>query len=329
MPVSESTSTTQEPKPAPVVIADADQEGFAAPLWDDTEYGEEPFLSTMVEIAGTGAEWVTLVPTWYQDAFDSSEVYAERPGRTATDESLVASIAHAKALGLKVMLKPHIDLVEGGARLDIVPTSPEGWFDSYGDVIVGYARLAEQNDVDQFVVGTELAGVSSESEPWRDLIRRVRQEFTGSLTYAANHDEFVQVEFWDVLDFVGVDAYFPLADQPTTDVDRLVAAWESIVPELAAEAGEFDRQIVFVEVGYPSQQGATVRPFDPFGSTMVSNEEQEAALIAMLSAVDGQPWFGGFHWWMWFADEDPGERALGYMPQGKPIEAILRSRWSE
>jgi len=325
-PAPSSPSATTQVS-APQVSADPDQEGYAAPIWDDFDYGEAAFGSDLADIAATGAEWVTLVPTWYQSSPESSVIYPERPGRTATDEALVAAIVEAQALGLEVMLKPHVDLVDGGYRGGIEPASTQQWFESYGEVIVGYARLAEQHDIPQFVVGTELAGTSSDTAPWRDLIAGVRQVFSGSLTYAANHDEFPNVQFWDDLDFIGVDAYFPLAEQPTTDLGRLTVAWDPIIDELGKVARAFERSIVFTEVGYPSQEGASVQPYNPSLSTVVSNDEQEAALRAMLSSVDGQTWFGGFHWWMWFTGESPGERALGYMPQGKPAGAILMDRW--
>lgn len=322
-----STSRTSVAAPPPMVLADANQEGFAAPMWDDGAYGEPAFVETIVELADTGAEWVTLVPTWYQTAPESSIVYPERPGRTATDEALIAAITSSRGLGLQVMLKPHVDVTDGGSRLRIDPADHEQWFDSYGQVIVAYARLAQEHDVSQFVVGTELAGISDETDLWRDLIESVRQVYSGPLTYAANHDEYLGVRFWDVLDFVGVDAYFPLADEPTSDATTLVEAWEPIVADLRELSGETGRSIVFTEVGYPSQDGAVTAPFDPHRSTVVSAEEQDAALRAMLAAFEDQPWFGGFHWWMWFEESSEEAHALGYSPQGKPSEATLRDRW--
>ena len=81
------------------------------------------------------------------------------------------------------------------------------------------------------------------------------------------------------------------------------------------------------EFGYPSQEGATTAPFDPNISDVVSEDEREAALIAMLDAVGDQPWFGGFHWWMWYEESSESLQALGYSPKGKPAETVLRDRW--
>lgn len=323
LPSSSTTVTISQP----VVAVDSVQEGFAAPIWDDSEYGEPAFIETLSDLAATGAEWVTLVPTWYQTAPESSVVYAERPGRTTTDEALIAAIEAARELGLELMLKPHVDVADGGSRLGIDPTDRDQWFESYAEVIVGYARLAEQHGVSQFVVGTELAGTSADTDDWRALIEQVREVYSGGVTYAANHDEYQDVQFWDALDFIGIDAYFPLADEPTSDVAELRGAWDVIVGDLATFAETVDRSIVFTEVGYPSQEGAVTAPFNVDQSTVVSDEEQEAALSAMLGAVDGQAWFGGFHWWMWFEEDSETEHDLGYTPEGKPAETVLRSRW--
>jgi hypothetical protein len=304
------------------------QTGVSAPIWDDSAYGETQFVSTLSDIAAAGAQWVTFIPTWYQLEETSSTIYAETPGRTTTDAALVAAIREAVALGLEVTLKPHVDLVEGGSRTSIDPAAEDEWFESYTEMISNYARMAESEGVGQFVVGTELGGTSNDATAWREVIAEVREVFSGPVTYAANHDEFESVEFWDALDFIGIDAYFPLAETATSDIAALTAAWQPIVDRIGGVAAEFGRLVVFTEIGYPSQEGATVEPFNPFYSDVASEEEQAAALQAMLDSVRGQAWFGGFHWWMWFVEDSPEEAALGYMPEGKLAGALLEEYWA-
>ena len=48
------------------------------------------------------------------------------------------------------------------------------------------------------------------SSHWRDIIKETREIFEGQLTYAANFDNYMFVDFWDDLDFMGINAYFPL-----------------------------------------------------------------------------------------------------------------------
>ncbi|MEM6723389.1 MAG: hypothetical protein AAF598_05080, partial [Bacteroidota bacterium] len=47
---------------------------------------------------------------------------------------------------------------------------------------------------------------------WRTIIRSARQHYTGELTLAANFDNYREISFWDELDFIGINAYFPLRE---------------------------------------------------------------------------------------------------------------------
>jgi hypothetical protein len=189
--------------------------------------------------------------------------------------------------------------------------------------------MAEEEGVEQFVVGTELGGTSGNQSAWREVIAGVREVYSRPITYAANHDEYEEIAFWDALDFIGVDAYFPLSEVPTTVISDLARAWEPIVADMAEIAQLQGRRIVFTEVGYPSQEGATVQPYNPSHSEVVSESEQAAAVEALVTAVAGEPWFGGFHWWMWFAESTDSAAALSYMPNGKPAGDILEAYWAE
>ena len=69
---------------------------------------------------------------------------------------------------------------------------------------------------------------------WRKLIARVRQHYRGPLTYAANFDQYNTVGFWDALDVVGVNAYFPLRDRLEHEGGRklkeeLTAGWTGVL----------------------------------------------------------------------------------------------------
>ncbi len=322
------TTTTTEPSPEPAEVeAQLPQSGASAPVWDDEIYGTEDYAELIARLADAGAPWVSVIPTWYQDGLESSSIYRETGGRTATDESLVTAIEEAHSLGMQVILKPHVDVVGGGSRISIEPADIDEWFASYREMILHYAAMADAHGVAQFVVGTELRGTSGHEAQWREVIADVREVYSGPITYAANHDEFTDVAFWDALDLIGVDAYFPLSEISTSIISDLRRSWDPIVESLGAVAEHFGRSVVFTEIGYPSQQGATIEPYNPNFSDVVSEEEQAAALQAMIESLEPQPWFGGFHWWMWFED-DPDHVALGYMPEGKLAGAILEDYWA-
>ena len=53
--------------------------------------------------------------------------------------------------------------------------------------------------------------MTSDAEPWQEITSLVRGKYGAPLTYAANWDEVEQVQFFDSLDLIGVDAYYPLS----------------------------------------------------------------------------------------------------------------------
>ena len=96
---------------------------------------------------------------------------------------------------------------------------------------------------------------------WRALIQEVRQRYDGPLTYGANFDQFDRVGFWDDLDALSVNAYFPLSlygasrgERRTTMAER----WRQIGEQLTATA---DLPLVMLELGWTRSAGSTVRPY--------------------------------------------------------------------
>ncbi|WP_431045679.1 glycoside hydrolase family 113 [Streptomyces sp. P1-3] len=301
--------------------------GITLPAWSTDDYDRPEARRYLRQIADTGAGWVVFTPTWYQDGPRRSAMHTTE--ETASDRSVRRIVGLAHAAGLKVMLKPHVDLVDGGDRAGIRPTDTDAWFTAYERFITHYAELAEEMGVERFAVGTELAGTSRDRRRWTEVISSVRGTYRGPLTYAANYDEYRRIRFWSSLDTIGIDAYWPLTETATTDPDRLAEGWRPIVTELAAFARRQDREILFTEAGYVSQRGSTTAPYSWTVSQRAAVSEQSAAYEALLTAFDGRPWWAGVCWWMW--DDWPGSgetaRRLAYTPHGKPAEDVLRRWW--
>ncbi|KUJ67718.1 hypothetical protein ACZ90_26010 [Streptomyces albus subsp. albus] len=303
--------------------------GITLPAWNTDDYDRPEAPRYLRQIADTGARWVVFTPTWYQDGTRRSTMHTTE--ETASDRSLRRIIGLAHTTGLKVLLKPHVDLVDGGDRAEIRPDDRDAWFGAYRRFITHYAELAEESGVERFAVGTELAGTSGDRERWRRVIGAVRETYRGPLTYAANYDEYARIRFWSSLDLIGIDAYWPLTESATTDPARLAAGWRKVVGELAAFSQRQHRRILFTEAGYVSQRGSTTAPYSWTVSKRAADEEQSAAYQALLTAFDKQPWWAGVCWWMWDDWPDSGETParLAYTPHGKPAEQVLRRWWRQ
>jgi len=300
-----------------------DQRGVALPRWNHRAYADPDLEADLDALVELGVTHVEIIPTWYQtDPEAPPTIEPGVSGRTASDDSMRQAIDAAHDRGLAVVLKPHIDLTSGAPRNEIDPSDEQAWFDTYIEMTSQYGRRAEETGVEQFIVGTELSGTSKATASWKTVIDRLRRVYSGPVGYAANFDEYQQVKFWDAVDFIGIDAYWPLAEASTDDLATLMAAWSPIRAELTEMAARWNRPIIFTEAGYGSYAGATVTPF--FGSAGPESEaEQAAAYEALLATFSNQEWFGGVYWWMWFATGD-----VGYSPEDKQAEAVLRKHWA-
>ncbi|MEM6453931.1 MAG: hypothetical protein AAF772_02440 [Acidobacteriota bacterium] len=116
---------------------------------------------------------------------------------------------------------------------------------------------------------------------WRMLIERTRAIYRGPLTFAANHDAYADMGFWDALDWMGINAYFPLRaglDAPLR-VDALTDAWRTVFDAVAAFRADRDLTlpILFTELGYTLRRGTTVAPWSDAGFVPVWAEDGDPA----------------------------------------------------
>jgi len=299
------------------------------PTWERHGYRDPDTVPALHELAALGANWVQLVPTWYQPTRTSNAL--QPTGATVADEELRAVVEAAHDAGLQVLLKPHVDVTDGTDRALIDPADREAWFRSYRAFITDYARLASELGVEQFSVGTELEALSPDRARWLEVVAAVRDVYGGQLVYAANHTEYQTVSFWDAVDLIGVDAYWSLASAPTADVDRLKRAFAARRDELEALATRLHRRILFTEAGSPSRRGGVTAPWAAHHGTVAAQDEQAAAYTALLSTFTGQPWWAGVFWWTWTVahqyDVDTPE-AFDHSVRGKRAADVLRQWWA-
>lgn len=104
---------------------------------------------------------------------------------------------------------------------------------------------------------------------WRDLAKRVREIYSGRLTLAANFDNYHKVAFWDALDLIGINAYFPLRKNLETPLSEegLAASWQEIFGKIDTfrTIHDLSQPVIFTELGYTRWQGVTVAPWSSEG----------------------------------------------------------------
>lgn len=293
-------------------------------------------------LVANNVNWIVQTPFGWQSALDDPEIRlshgANRNYWGESDAGIESTTMLARARGIHTLLKPHLWVRRGAWPGDVAMKSEEDWerwFESYRTFILHYAKVAEQNGIEAFCVGTELRNASTTHErEWRRIISEVRGVYHGRLTYAANwHGEYDVIGFWDDLDFIGVQAYFPLVTHERPTLDELEAGWSEYVQELERISTRFGKPIVFTEIGYRSTPTAAIEPWtwpdrrSPVAPT-VDLETQARCFEAFFVSVWTRRWVEGAYVWKWYPHHDRagGHDDADFTPQNKPAQDVI-ARW--
>ena len=308
--------------------------------------GDSVTTAELESLLKAHVNWIAQMPFGWQGgaAEPLIRVRPERqPARGGmwgeSDAGLLHTARLARQHGISTLLKPHLWVRGRGTWPgDINMASAadwDQWFASYTSFMLRYAALAEAGRMDGLCIGTELlhATEPAHEKDWRKLIRQVRRVYHGPLTYAANWSvEYQQIRFWDALDYVGIQAYFPLSTAASPSLDTLLHGWQPHLKELAAWQRKIKKPIVFTEIGYKTTPDAAAKPgaWPDQAATAAPDEATQARCYeAMFRACWGQPWLKGMFIWKWYpglAPDGPVRRHADFTPQHKPAEAVL-ARW--
>ncbi|MEP0479622.1 MAG: glycoside hydrolase, partial [Nonlabens sp.] len=169
------------------------------------------------------ANYAAVIPyAWMRSLEEPEVVFNEREGWWGEKSHGVSVTSkHMKDQDLKVLLKPQLWISRGQYTGHINLKTEAEWKileDSYTAYIMRFAQVAAQENIEMFCIGTELDSfVKARPAYWQKLIKNIRKIYKGKLTYAGNWDSYKYVSFWDQLDYIGVDAYFPMSEEKTPD----------------------------------------------------------------------------------------------------------------
>lgn len=308
--------------PSQVSEPPAFQKGVSYTAWSPEAYLSPESDESLRRMAEANVEWVAICFWWFQDDIFSTRIYPRPDLYTASNESIVHAIETAHSLGLKVMLKPMVDTV-GLSWRGLIPPSA-AWFASYGRFISSFAGLAEDMGVELYCVGCEFDFNDIAESDWRGIVSSVRSRYSGPLTYAAGPASVAVIQWWDALDYVGIDAYYPLSNGTDPTMDELVGSWNAAADVIEEWQSGIGKPVIFTEVGYRSADGANRLPWNWQGELQVDLGEQADCYRAALSVLWNRSWFCGSYWWNWETDpEAGGDDDDGYTPQNKPAGDIL------
>lgn len=300
------------------------------------EWGTDEMVATMAELKELGVTWIAIHP--YVGIRNDGTVMNRRGALDPADppEWITRPIAEAHRLGMKIMIKPHI--AYWGSRFswrgEIEFDSPEAWdrfFSGYEAYVVSLAEISK--DADAFVVGTELDRTLHHEDEWRSIIEKIDTHFEGPLTYAANWTDYERVPFWDALDIIGIQAYFPLLSTSEFDplsseppaLEDLERGWDRVLGRLRKYAESQRREIVFTELGYDMCATAPLEPWKSRTDGPNGAMIQERCMRAALSKIAEDDIVCGAFLWKWF----PGSRIQGDFVMADPrMQSLISDHWA-
>lgn len=299
----------------------------------DGGYHAPSTAAALDRLAALGADAVALMPFAYQrDPRRPELAFMNRHPRSETDAGLIHAARLAHQRGLAVLWKPHLWISHGSWPGEVEMTGDAdwaAWWASYRRYLLHHAFLAAWTGSEVLAVGVELDRTLGCEREWRELIADLRVLYPGALTYAANwHRGAEEVRFWDALDLVGIDAYYPLAGSVEADAATLAGGARAVTARLARLAAAAGRPVLLTEVGFAARRGAWTAPHEEGGEP--DEDDQAAAYRALLDALGCPPWLAGA--FVWKAFSGPQDRARGGSARadfrflGRPAEREV-GRW--
>ena len=315
-------------------------------------------------------DWISQTPFGWQPHHDQPELrtVGDRGYWGERDAGILETTRLAKKQRIRTILKPHIWLHtrSGKWRADIEMRSKEEWeqwFCNYTDFIMHYADVAEQASIEVLCIGTELYHPAVKfPDRWRQIVSMIREVYSGKLTYAANFDrEFQEIIWWDALDYIGIQAYFPLSSSTPPTIKELRNGWKPHVKKIESVAAAYDMQVVFTELGYRNDVRAAKEPWlwpHVIENQLDEHSDEVQALCykAFFEECWSQTWLAGTFFWKWHHSSwkhrsynemlqarryrldslvasgkrspEAKLRPIGFTPQNKPAQEVMKKYFS-
>lgn len=287
----------------------------------------------------TNLNHISIVIQYFQSDIYSDTIYPAP--YTPTDNELTSALQYIKNQGMSSSIKIFTDVDYSNEtiwRAYIQPNNRQGWFNSYRNIVNKYGKIAENNNVSLFSVGTEMIELSRDDRSslntpnWRKVISELRTVYSGKITYGVNayreNDDVTGVKFLNDLDVIGISAYYVLSANPNATVSDLVASWSYIEQSnIQPLIDTYQKPIMFTELGYRSVSTSLASPWESGGNINVYNEQTQArAYESLIRFFQDKSYFLGWH--IWNMDTNiPAQNSgdTSFSPLNKLAEKVLQN----
>lgn len=284
----------------------------------------------------SNANWVTLMPFAFMKTINDTAIFynSKRQWIGERKEGIEHATAKFKTHTIKVMLKPQIWIPNGFTGHIAMKTEKE-WLSfekNYEKFLLFYATIAQEQQIELFCIGTELNNfVIKRPEYWQQLISKVKKIYKGKLTYAENWDTFESVPFFKNLDYIGIDAYFPLSEEKNPTIPTIEKEWLVHKSKIKNLADDLNKKVLFTEFGYQSIDYTTKQPWNFEQQKAINLDAQSNALQALFNTFWKEDWFAGGFLWKWFDNHENvgGSEDTDYTVQNKPAFQIIQQEYKK
>jgi hypothetical protein len=242
-------------------------------------YGSNQAEQSMEKMMDIGSNSLAIVPYSYMRNDDKPTFLPiMRRAGSETDESVITTHMQAKKLNGYTILKPQI-WMRGSWPGSIKMKSEKDWsqfFDYYYRWMRHYALIAEIWNMDMLCVGVEFAeATQSHPEEWRQLIKKLRGIYSGPMIYAANWgDEFEKITFWDELDYIGLNCYYPLSKKESPDREELEEGFRKTILKIEKICNTYNKPLIFTEIGFRSVEKPWIQPHEEPNGKAINEDHQ-------------------------------------------------------
>jgi len=297
-------------------------------------YGSKKATESLLKQKSMGSNAMALVPyTGINTIHTPMPLHFSNSAGSENDEAVVHALSTANDIGMYTMLKPQIYV--GGSwpgGIDMLTDKEWDMFhDHYYRWIRHYAFLAEIHHMDALCLGVEFTKATiGHPEAWRAMIKKTRGLFSGHLTYAANWgEEFENIKFWDDLDYIGLNCYYPLSKDDSPTDEEMSERFNLVKKKIEKVYERFEKPIVFTEIGFRSIDMPWKNPHAEADETI--NEEMQARCYEIIfKGIENEPWCKGILWWKFPSYlEYRGEENNAFTPNNKLAEETVREWFSK
>jgi len=357
---------------------------FAAEGWGSpsANFSSSQALSSLNALRATGARTLRVVLTRYVDSENSTLIHGLSNTPLATTEAADVEpfLLAAIALNLSVTLSLTVDinwaLPENFSRrawykpgslnreklgLGWSDANWDAFFDSWAAVLAPLASLAQSLSqgsatcslgapgVSLLTLGDTLDTAFSQEARMRRLISGVRAVYKGCISAVSNGRLLPTIGWWDAVDVIGHEAYWPLAATASPigsapSVASLLDGWQGVAETMAAvSAANGGKRIAFLTAGAQSRPNCHLEPWGTGGTAPgpAGNNQgdvsawplsydmhcQANVYEALFQAFEPfeHSWYAGFTLWRWSPDPTQGGPSDNdYSPHGKEAEGVFR-----